>query len=131
MGDSINMAARLMCLKEAKGTVLCDDRSFKICSNHFNFEFVGLRVVKGKAKEIKVFKPKSTMINNQDLKDNSQAEASIIGRQREKRTIDQTLNGFVDGNGRVIIIEGDRGQGVTTLATYAKNKSTALSLMTW
>lgn len=56
MGDSINMAARLMCLPQCVGNVLCDERTYSSCQNEFEYETISNITVKGKTHPIQVYK---------------------------------------------------------------------------
>ena len=62
MGDAINMAARLMCLPDAQGTILCDERTYNLCETEFQFEKMGEQKVKGKDYAISVFQPSAAII---------------------------------------------------------------------
>ncbi|KNE69724.1 hypothetical protein AMAG_14269 [Allomyces macrogynus ATCC 38327] len=57
MGDSINMAARLMGLPAAKNSLVCDERTYVLCMREFDFVDLGQAVVKGKANPINVYQP--------------------------------------------------------------------------
>ena len=61
MGDAINMAARLMCHKEAKRGILCDEKTFNLCETDFQFENLGETTVKGKNSAISIFRPLFTV----------------------------------------------------------------------
>ena len=57
MGDSINMAARLMCLPIAQGSVVCDEKTRNLCQSEYIFSSCGQVNVKGKNHPIAAFLP--------------------------------------------------------------------------
>ena len=57
VGDSVNMAARLMCNKNSANSLLCDGETHKRCIGQLQFEDLGRIKVKGKQHPIQIYKP--------------------------------------------------------------------------
>ncbi|KAJ3290499.1 hypothetical protein HK104_006720 [Borealophlyctis nickersoniae] len=118
MGDSINMAARLMCLSQARESLLCDERSFNLCAMEFLFEGLGEEKVKGKDRPISIFRPKSIRSDagKQHRGNGGGGRNMLIGRTKEKLVIDRALASHTtDDSAGVVIMEADGGQGLSTL----------------
>ncbi|KAJ3339635.1 hypothetical protein HDU93_007962 [Gonapodya sp. JEL0774] len=122
MGDSINMAARLMCLEAAHNAVACDERTYNLCVKDFVFEDMGTHKVKGKRNLVKVFRPKSAAAETKVHKSQEgDGTATIVGRKKEKVILSDAINSHVnEGGGGLVVLEGDGGMGLTTLMKYAK-----------
>ncbi|KAJ3332066.1 Adenylate cyclase type 10 [Blyttiomyces sp. JEL0837] len=125
MGDSINMAARLMCHPEAQGSVLCDEKTYNLCESEFIFEKLGETRVKGKASAISIFRPNAVRVEaNRMARRKVIKKEDLIGRDEEKMVIQSTLQSFEDEDGaNVVILEADGGQGLSTLVDYTKEQS--------
>ncbi|KAJ3226149.1 hypothetical protein HK099_005502 [Clydaea vesicula] len=123
MGDSINMAARLMCSQKCKGLILCDEKTYALCESEFSFETLGQIKVKGKSHQISIFQPKKLKSN--ELKKQIQPENDIfIGRERERLIIENILKAHVTTSGpRILVVEGDGGMGVSTLTRWTDSQA--------
>ena len=135
MGDSINMAARLMCHPDATENILVDEKTYNICISSFKFTCLGETKVKGKPNPISIFRPES-FIKHNVLKDEPQLKkieaVSIIGRIKEKAAI-RTLLGKItnrDQNG-ILVLEADGGQGLSTLVEFTKTEGMARGCNFW
>jgi hypothetical protein len=126
MGDSINMAARLMCLPEASSAVVCDEVTWKICRKDFEFEVLGGREVKGKKVAINVFKPLKPKDIATKGNEASASQVNVVGRKMERNTIDTLIANFSLGKPFTLLVEGDDGQGLSTLAEYTRRKAAKL-----
>ena len=118
MGDSINMAARLMCSVKAKNSILCDEKTYHMCESDFLFDNLGEIKVKGKSSPIVIYKPQKM---KPDSMKNQQAPESfvVIGREGERKLIEESLEAHAFSNGpRMLIIEADGGMGLTTLSRW-------------
>jgi len=118
VGDSVNMAARLM-MKAKNGTVYCDETTYSLSRDSVLFEDIGLMEVKGKANSIKVYKPiklKSRITDERDLSENKEDDIELIGREKEISILNKELIDYDrNGNNKTIIIEGDEGLGLIPL----------------
>lgn len=124
MGDAINMAARLMCHPEAAENLLCDEKSYNLCRNDFEFKALGETKVKGKAHAIAIFRPVSELDEAARKKDeDSSVKRPIIGRISERSAIKSILAKMVnkDQSG-ILILEADGGQGLSTLYEYVRQE---------
>ena len=133
MGDSINMAARLMFLKSAHRSMLCDDRTKELCE-HVEFEGMEPQKVKGKSYPINVYRP----IRIKEIVVENKTNLSFIGRKKEIEIVHDAIRKHsVLGHSHIALtVEGDTGTGVTTMANiieeeviaheYLVLKSTAL-----
>jgi hypothetical protein len=118
MGDSINMAARMMCHKKAQQTILCDEKSRGMTESEINFEALGEIKVKGKNEPIAIYRPLSIKLD--DSKNLiKHEEISIIGREGERMLISESLETHSTIVGpRMLVVEGDGGMGLSTLARW-------------
>ncbi|KAJ3035208.1 hypothetical protein HDV00_004245 [Rhizophlyctis rosea] len=132
MGDSINMAARLMCLELAKGSLLCDERSYNLCLAEFEFEKKPPAYVKGrKGKPLPIFKPIKQIVRTEAGRGEkvgsggaARGKVEIIGRMSEKFAIHRCLQLHTgeDVSG-LIVMEADGGQGLSTLVNYCEGEA--------
>ncbi|KXS22366.1 adenylyl cyclase [Gonapodya prolifera JEL478] len=122
MGDSINMAARIMCLEAAQNAVACDERTYNLCSKDFTFEDMGQHKVKGKKNPVKVFRPKCAVADTRVQKTNDpEGMGLVVGRGKEKAMLSESVRTHInEGGGGLLVFEGDGGMGLTTLMKYAK-----------
>ncbi|KAJ3107585.1 hypothetical protein HDU96_007849 [Phlyctochytrium bullatum] len=124
MGDSINMAARLMCHPEAASSVLCDEKTYNLCEHEFVFEKLGETRVKGKAAPIPVFRPTLMRLDVGRAARRAAHKIEPIGRVKEKNAIKTVLSSWKDEEtSGVVIVEADGGQGISTLLDFAKEEA--------
>lgn len=122
MGDSINMAARLMCQPDAKKNVLCDVTSYKMSENDFVFEDRGEVLVKGKDKPIAIYRPQKLKSSGQ--KKGAVEAVHVVGRKFERKEITKVLTANSKGKSdKLMIFEAEGGQGLTTLFEFCKNEA--------
>lgn len=122
MGDSINMAARIMCHPDAQRSLICDERTRSLCLSEFDFQSLGMTRVKGKYRPISIFRvtkadftiPECALLplNNTNI---------IIGREQEKRAIVEMMEDHI--NITSLIFEGESGQGLSTIIDFAKTQA--------
>ncbi|KAI9138494.1 nucleotide cyclase [Paraphysoderma sedebokerense] len=131
MGDSINMAARLMCLKAAENSIICDERSYLLCQREFDFDHLGQTTVKGKTQPISIFLP---LKRRPDAEQNSKMlELAMLGRQNEKKLVNELFERHVKQSHTFckVIVEGDGGQGVATFGKYIKTTAEGMDYCIW
>lgn len=134
MGDSINMAARLMCHQQAANSILCDERTYNLCGTDFHFQSLGETKVKGKNTPISIFQP---INSNQERKKKKKKVASddiadIIGRERERQAITTSLKNMENRESMDrIMIFADSGQVLLPLVSYSKAEATRIGCNVW
>ena len=132
MGDSINMAARLMCLPYAANSILCDEKTYNLSERDFFFDFLGEVNVKGKATPISTFRPKALRPENGKGSSNRDNPREICGRLVEKAAIINAITQHVDGEpSGLVVIESDAGQGLSTLVKYTKVEAMERNCHVW
>ena len=131
MGDAINMAARLMCLPEAQGGILCDERTYNLADSFFLFSKLGEKTVKGKKKAIIVFKPTSKKLESEiSLKRIVEAN-ELIGRGEERVAIEEAIQSLGMEASKSIFICGNEGQGLSSLGQYVCDKLDVENITCW
>jgi hypothetical protein len=129
MGDSINMAARLMFLEDAFCSVLCDERTKLNCGEEITFKALPLQKVKGKSYKIPVFKPelvtKNAVEKSTDLK---KTKTVVIGRVKERNGIVQALQRYNQGTPTCLVLEGEAGSGLSTLKAFTKEEAYSMGM---
>jgi hypothetical protein len=157
MGDSINMAARLMCLNSAKQSILCDERTYTLCRAEFDFEILGTVQVKGKQKPISIYRPilSRTDKARQELKSvHGQAameanlpysakggvldgpefgkRSQLIGRKYEKVKIVAALDKFASKNDQLVVaMEAEAGMGLSSLTSFLMDEARDKGFYIW
>jgi len=134
MGDSINLAARIMCQPLAKEDILCDDRTYMQCKKDFDLEPLGSVVVKGKPNPVDIFKPKDMLVKKKWLgiltnADTPCEQAKVIGREQEKSRLRDFLERSRRSEFARMGVEGEGGQGLTTLAAYLRGQAMDRKIM--
>lgn len=126
MGDSINMAARLMCHNDASRGILVDQKTFNLCQGEFEFESLGDTKVKGKSDPISIFRPVFA-IPEADKKTQNEAtisSAAVIGRESEKKAITDVFKQLQSSpQVDILLFSADGGLGLSTLVNYAKTEA--------
>jgi hypothetical protein len=134
MGDSINMAARLMCHAEAHTGILCDEKTYNLCETDFNFLSLGETKVKGKNTAIAIFRPLGPKVDPGKAKKTEKVltASEIIGRSKEKSIIQAALEKVgSDDVADVIVISAENGQGLTTMGQFLKADAGSKSCHLW
>ncbi|KAJ1537230.1 hypothetical protein HK096_001501 [Nowakowskiella sp. JEL0078] len=127
MGDSINMAARLMFLPDAQNSILCDETSYNLSEREFVFEKLGEAKVKGKIRPIQIFRPKSIVPEsskpNRAKVDGN--EIVLLGRAKEKKAIHDALNSLRSKVEipKIIMTQSEGGQGLSSLVKFTQIES--------
>ncbi len=119
MGDSVNLAARLM-KKAGPGGILCDQTTHRGASQAVRMEVLDPIQVKGKSKPVKVFRPDDTTLTSKIVSGSFRPPPMMAGRTAEARMIDQSIQGLRRGHCSVLLIEGGAGIGKTRLLKEAE-----------
>ncbi|KAI9208088.1 nucleotide cyclase [Polychytrium aggregatum] len=136
MGDSINMAARLMFLDAASESILCDERTYNLTERAFVFDSLGEVKVKGKDHPISIFRPKEIRQeaeeSNRRFAHDDQLE--MIGRSKEKSTVIDAISSVKSGGSEaasIVVIETEGGQGLSTFVKWSKQEIKKRKCLAW
>jgi class 3 adenylate cyclase/tetratricopeptide (TPR) repeat protein len=113
MGDTVNLAARLM-KKAGYGGTLCDFDTYREARQRITFETLPPVRVKGKAEEIPIYRP-TTPATRSRLSTLSEGQSTLVGRREEVAQMEAALDALQDGQGSVLILEGEAGIGKSRL----------------
>jgi class 3 adenylate cyclase/tetratricopeptide (TPR) repeat protein len=124
LGDTINVASRLMTLASA-GEILVGPATRRLAASHFGFEELKAKRMKGKTKPIKAFRvTKKIPFAGASIKPRLGMKPTRIGRDSEIATCVECFNTFMNGKGRILSITGEAGLGkslmVSELREYAQ-----------
>jgi len=109
MGDTVNLAARLM--GQGNG-ILCDPETARFTQNQIQFDALPAIKLKGKAEPLPVYRPVESLKNSeQDLQ-----LKPMIGRQKELSRLLNDVTLLKSGQNRLILLKGDAGIGKTRLS---------------
>jgi class 3 adenylate cyclase len=116
MGDTVNLAARLMSAAGLEQT-RCNYETYRGAYGQIDFERLPAIRVKGKTEPIQLYRPAGSYRPGQQLQYIQQADKYLpmIGRQRETERMLAHLAALKQGRGHVIILEGEAGIGKTQL----------------
>jgi class 3 adenylate cyclase len=131
LGDAINMAARIMCLPEAFGDIICDEKTYNLCKHEIEFEHIGEVKVKGKAEPISIFSPEA-LKTQENISAQDDEKNILIGRDAEKSRISHIIHRVKEEYyPEATFFEGAAGQGLTSLSEYLKRmcESEGVSLL--
>ncbi|MBN1483975.1 MAG: tetratricopeptide repeat protein [Chloroflexia bacterium] len=122
MGDTVNLAARLMGAgRRAEGAedsaesggILCDFETYRQSRERIVFENLPPIRLKGKSGLLRVYRPNPAGTSVQPLA--GRAQTPLVGRERELAHLEQALAAVEAGQGQVWIIEGEAGIGKSRL----------------
>ena len=139
MGDSVNVAARLMQatknpetgLNQEAGPVLCDLNTYAGANVGINFEAITPIRVKGKRHLVPAFQPlrfrSSPIVDRHD-----EWARTLVGRAEERFTIAEQLQELQRGGaGAVFIIEGEAGIGKSRLVKEIMDQARSLGIASY
>ncbi|MBL4681563.1 MAG: AAA family ATPase [Pseudomonadales bacterium] len=116
MGDSVNLAARLM--QNAEDGVLCDKTSFSRAAGDVSFSEAKFIKLKGKVNLEEVYQV-IDLNNNQQASAQSRSQMDafpIIGRQQERDLLKTKLNNLLENSEEsIVFIEAEAGYGKSRL----------------
>ncbi|MDA0266969.1 MAG: AAA family ATPase, partial [Cyanobacteria bacterium] len=122
LGDTVNLAARLM--QASTDGILCDDTTYLAARSQLVFESLPAIRVKGKARPISVYRPNETWtlshaLQMQVLSTQSYGlpQAEMVGRRAQQQILANQLRDLQQGQGSVVLIEGEPGIGKSRLLT--------------
>ena len=117
------MAARLMCHSYATRGILCDQKTYNLCSGEFQFDSLGETTVKGKKEPISIFRPVAAIPETEKINkpENAIATSEVIGREEEKQAILDNLNQLsTSSEVDMLFFLADGGLGLSTLVNIAQ-----------
>jgi class 3 adenylate cyclase/tetratricopeptide (TPR) repeat protein len=121
MGDTVNLAARLMTVAEP-GQIYCNYDTYRSTRGQISFEHLPPVRLKGKAGLIRLYRPIAGHRPTGQINQVSQIEnegpvsaGELVGRQAEMARLTACLAEVQAGRGRIVIIEGEAGIGKSRL----------------
>lgn len=129
IGDTTNLASRLQTAARP-GTVLISDATAKLIGRRFALHAVGPLSLKGKAQPVPAHEvlravPQAPLIPLADGR-----TTPLIGRERERSTLQSVVAEMVGGHGQVVLLAGEPGIGKSRLL-YELRQDTPDSTATW
>ncbi len=114
MGDTVNLAARLMVVAGA-GEIYCNYETYRSAYGQMKFEALPPIEVKGKHGFIPIYRPIG--LNDLQLSQLEHQESNIplVGRQSEMTKLVACLDKLDTGSSQILIIEGEAGIGKSKL----------------
>ncbi len=110
MGDAVNLAARLMAAAD-RGQVLCDYETYRNARAGLAFETLPPVRIKGKVGLVRVYRP----TGERGRGDEDAAQGALIGRQREMASAQACLDRMTEGQGCILLVQGEAGIGKSRL----------------
>jgi predicted ATPase/class 3 adenylate cyclase len=110
MGDTVNLAARLMALA-GSGQVCCDYETYRCARDRLAFDLLPPVRVKGKAGLIRIYRPTGEAGRRGEL----DTTGMLVGRRAEVARLAAGLDDVQAGRSRILLIEGEAGIGKSRL----------------
>ncbi|ORX57168.1 adenylyl cyclase [Piromyces finnis] len=130
VGDSVNMAARLM-MKAEKNTILCDEETYKLTKEIISYKSIGTLQVKGKSKSIAAYQPVNSSVMPIHLPKIT-TEIELIGREKEIEKIENLLVSYSTlCEGRTLLVQGVEGLGLMPLAELLIKEAKKNKINVW
>ncbi len=114
MGDSVNLAARLMEAAEP-GQVLLDSVTRRGARDKINIKPLPDLKVKGKSGRVKIYQPDDARLTSKIISGSFRPPPMMVGREDETAILRAALDGLPEGKGHLLLVEGDPGMGKTRL----------------
>jgi ABC-type oligopeptide transport system substrate-binding subunit/class 3 adenylate cyclase len=113
MGDTVNLAARLMSVA-GDGGFLCDAGTYSQARDQMVIEPLAPIRVKGKVEPVRVYRPTGETVGDRPVE--LRARGTLVGRETELARLRAALDTVGAGEGRLLVIEGRAGIGKSRLA---------------
>jgi class 3 adenylate cyclase/tetratricopeptide (TPR) repeat protein len=110
MGDTVNLAARLMGVA-GKGQVRCDYETYRSARSKLAFDLLPSVRVKGKAGLIRLYRPTGEV----GKEDREVTGGVLVGRRAEVARLVACLDGLHAGRSHILLVEGEAGIGKSRL----------------
>lgn len=120
MGDTVNLAARLMAVAEP-GQICCNYETYRSARNQMRFDPLPPVRVKGKGSPIQIYRPtgkRRSLGQTDELNRVSETPVPIsvmIGRRAELDRLHAGIEKVQAGQGRIVVLEGEAGIGKSKL----------------
>jgi class 3 adenylate cyclase/tetratricopeptide (TPR) repeat protein len=124
MGDTVNLAARLMMKAHEQGIpALCDVATYQQTQEQLSFETLPPVRLKGKAALVPMYRPVAERTDGSSSTRPGDAGRRIpftpltplVGRRAEVTHLNAALDGLQQGRGQIVMIEGEAGIGKSRL----------------
>jgi class 3 adenylate cyclase/tetratricopeptide (TPR) repeat protein len=114
-GDTINTAARLLSIA-GSGEIVVGEATRQAVAPYFEIEPFGTHQVRGKADPLASFRIVRPWVNRSRF-DASKARGltRLTGRREEIGRLEAVLGHVEEGNGRIVVVEGEAGAGKSRL----------------
>jgi class 3 adenylate cyclase len=106
IGDSVNLAARLMQVAGASGGLLCDESTYQIARAALPFVVLDPLAVKGRAERVPVFAPGHAALLR-ETRAPYRSAASMVGRAGERARFAEQLRALAAGSPATTLVEGE------------------------
>lgn len=128
MGDTVNLAARLMALA-GPGQIRCDYQSYYWARERLGFEVLDPVSLKGKAGLIRVYRP----TGQQRAAEFKRASGVLVGRQSEMSQLQDAISQIssADIRTRCILVEGEAGIGKSRLVEELSARTQAQGIISF
>jgi hypothetical protein len=124
------MAARLMCNKNAKIGVLCDELTYNRCHEYISLADLGKIKVKGKQHAIGIYRPTCLDEDQEGTKTFQLFKNEIIGRVTDLENVTTDFHNFLEmQKPKALFIDGDMLQATHILQYIAHKQSTKIHHM--
>lgn len=125
IGSQVNIAARLMTFAEP-GQILVAQHAANLSGKQFLFQPLPPISLKGVSKPFSVSALQGLQDNRHRAK-HQVATSAMIGRERERAVLDESLATLLRGESAVLVVEGEAGIGKSLLATEMLRMAEAVS----
>lgn len=114
MGDTVNLAARLM-KTAGLGGVLCDETTYSAVRERIRIEPLEPVEVKGKSGRIRVYRPDDEKLTSRLISGTFRPPKLMAGRDEEVTQIKSALARIREGKSAIIMVHGGTGVGKSRL----------------
>jgi class 3 adenylate cyclase len=122
IGDTTNLAARVMALAEA-GTILAAGATHRLVDGHVRSEVLGPVSVKGISEPVTVYRITGQRRRSRLEISAERGLARLVGRERELGVVRDALVRALEGRGQVVGIVGEPGAGKSRLVYEFRQRS--------
>jgi class 3 adenylate cyclase/tetratricopeptide (TPR) repeat protein len=124
MGDTVNLAARLMQLA-GRGGIIADHATFSATRSDIGYDTLAPQTVKGRVAAVRMYRPTRYLRTRQA----AGVVRRLVGRQAEMVRINNELHAALGGTTRIVALEGESGVGKTRLFLELTRRAAELGLV--